>query len=138
MWLRDSHFKFLQKVAMISILIYIFFIFSSLFRFFICDYVIPVSPVTPSLKSSPEKGLIFELWLRDSHFNLHLKIAMLFILIYIFFIFSYFLDFSFVTTWSLCPPWLPIQILFYSLSFLCFLDFSFVTTWSPCPLWLPI
>ena len=53
--MRDSHFNFHQKIAMLSILIYIFFIISSFLRFFIWDCVIPVSPVTPNLNSSPEK-----------------------------------------------------------------------------------
>ena len=55
LWLRDSHFNFHQKIAMIFILIYIFFMFSSSFRFSMCDCVIPVSPVTPNSNSSPEK-----------------------------------------------------------------------------------
>ena len=36
-----------------------------------------------------KKGLSFELWLRDSQFNFHQKIAMLFILIYICFMFFF-------------------------------------------------
>ena len=183
---------------MLFILIYIFFIFSSSFRFFICDYVIPVSPVTPSLNSSSEKGLKFELWLRDSQFNFHLKIAMLFILIYIFFIFSSFFRFyicDYVIPVSPMTPslnsspekrsdiwaviaWFPLQfppencyviyfdlyllyIFFFFRFYICdyvipvspvtpsldsilffifssFLDFSPVTTWSPCPPWLPV
>ena len=84
--------------------------------------------------------------------------------LYILYFFFLFLDFSFVTTWSPCPPWPPIKsspekrvwylscdfvipisvstrklpcylFWFISLYFLFFLDFSFVTTWSPCPPW---
>ena len=78
--MRDSHFNFHQKIAMLFILIYIFFMFSSFFRFFICDCVIPVFPWLPIQILTQKKGLIFELWLHDFHFNFHQKIAMLFIL----------------------------------------------------------
>ena len=131
--MRDSHFNFHRKIAMLLILIYIFFIFSSSFRFFICDYVIPVSPVTPSLNSSSEKGLKFELWLRDSQFNFHNKIAIYFDL------YLLFLCFSFVTTWSPCPPWPPIKSSpekrVWYLSCDCVIPISISTRKLPCYLY---
>ena len=74
LWLRDSQSNFHQKIAMLFILIYIFFMFSFFLRYFICYYVTPVTP--------------------NSNFYI--------------FLFSFFLYFSFVTT---LPPLLPIKIL---------------------------
>ena len=94
LWLHDSQFNFHQKIVMLFILIcfcffiifhlwlrdprvprdsqfliYIFFMFSSFFRFSICDYVIPVSPVTPSswfiCSLCFNLFYIFHLWLHD-------------------------------------------------------------------------
>ena len=87
----------------------LFFIFSLFFRFFICDYVIPVSPVTPNLNSSSEKRV----WYLSCDFVIPISISTWKLPCYLFWFISslyflLFLDFSFVTTWSSCPPWLQV------------------------------
>ena len=94
--------------------------------------MIPMSPVTPSLNSSPEKGLIFELWLRDSHFNFHLKIAMLFILIYIFFIFSSFFRFF------ICDYVIPVSPMTPNSNSILFFIFSLFFRFFICDYVIPV
>ena len=131
LWLHDSHLIFSRKLwCFLFWFIYsLCFLLFLDFRFFICSYVTPITPNSnfyifciflffyifhlllpyprySQLEFYPvKKGLVFDLWLRDSQYNFHQKIAILFILIMYSLCFLLFLDFSFVTT---LPPLLPI------------------------------
>ena len=72
--------------------------------------LLPLPPLLPIKILPQKKGLSFELWLRDSQSNFHQKIAMLYILICIFFMLFSFLYFSFVTKLLLLPRLHPIKI----------------------------
>ena len=101
------------------------------FLFFYIFHLLLCYPRYSQLKFYPrKKGLTFELWLCDSQFNFHQKIAMLFILIYIFFMFSSFLRFFICYYVTLVTPNLNFYVVLYFLFFI-FLVCYYVTPVTP-------